>query len=100
MTCSLCVVLIFLQEHTVSWTQKQSRWLSKPDRNYRKVCFIRSDYWNRLKELLEAFEEIMKETRDKQTDLDSRDTSQKRKSKFNGSSSSKKARKSKSIAEE
>ena len=59
-----------------------------------------SDYWSRLKELLEAFEEIMKGTRDQQTDLEIRNTGHKRKSKSSGSTSSKKAKKSKSIAEE
>ena len=54
----------------------------------------------RLKELLEAFEEIMKGTRDQQTDLDVRNTGHKRKSKSSSSSSSKKTKKSRSIAEE
>lgn len=91
-------VLILLPEHTGEWTQRQSSWPSNPESKFFEAFLTSRDYWERLTELLTAFEEISKGTRFKQTDEDSHDRSSKRSIKASSTSSSKRSKKSESTA--
>lgn len=78
--------------------RRQFSWLSNPESKFVEALLTSRDYWERLVELLTAFEEISKGTRFKQTDEDSSDRSTKRSGKATSTSSSKRSKKSESAA--